>query len=141
MTPTLKDFRVLTFDCYGTLIDWENGILEGLKPLTDRLDRKISQDDILESHAWHESRQQLATPGMPYSDLLATVYRRLAEEWSMPASWDECVAYGKSVSKWPAFPDSMPALRYLKQHFRLVIHLQRGQRQFCRLQRETGSRV
>ena len=121
MTPILKDFRVLTFDCYGTLIDWESGILAGLKPLTDRLDRQIPHNEILESHAWHESRQQLTTPGMPYADLLATVYRRLAEEWSMPATWDECLAYGNSVSKWPAFPDSVDALRYLKQHFRLVI--------------------
>ena len=117
----LKNFRVLTFDCYGTLIDWESGILTSLKPLTERLDRAISHDEILESLAYHESRQQRATPGMRYADLLATVYRRLAEEWGKPAPWDECVAYGKSVGNWPAFPDSAAALRYLKQHFRLVI--------------------
>ena len=121
MTPTLKGFRVLTFDCYGTLIDWESGILAGLKPLTDRLDREISHDEILESHAWHESRQQLTAPGMPYADLLATVYRRLAEEWGKSVPWDECVAYGNSIGNWPAFSDSADALRYLKQQFRLVI--------------------
>ena len=117
----LNDFRVLTFDCYGTLIDWESGILAGLKPLSERLDREIPDDEILESHAWHESRQQRATPAMRYADILATVYRRLAEEWGKPAPWDECEAYGKSVRNWPAFPDSAAALRYLKQHFRLVI--------------------
>ena len=58
---------------------------------------------------------------MRYADLLATVYRRLAEEWGKPAAWDECVAYGESVKTWPAFPDSADALRYLKRHFRLVI--------------------
>ena len=117
----LKDFRVLTFDCYGTLIDWESGILAGLKPLTGRLDREISENEILESHAWHESRQQRTTPGMRYADLLATVYRRLAEEWGKPAAWDECIAYGETVRDWAAFPDSVAALRYLKENFRLVI--------------------
>ena len=117
----IQDFRVLTFDCYGTLIDWESGILAGLKPLTERLGHDLSRDAILAAHAWHESRQQHATPGMRYADLLATVYRRLAEEWGRPAAWDDCVAYGKSVKHWPAFPDSAAALRYLKQHFRLVI--------------------
>ena len=117
----IRDFKVLTFDCYGTLIDWESGILAGLKPLTDRLDHTISRDEILESHAYHESQQQSSTPGMRYADLLATVYRRLAEEWGKPAAWDECVAYGESVKTWPAFPDSADALRHLKRPFRLVI--------------------
>ena len=117
----IKDFKVLTFDCYGTLIGWESGIIAGLKPLTARLEQEISRDRILESHAYHESQQQSSTSGMRYADLLATVYRRLAEEWGKPAAWDECVAYGESVKDWPAFPDSADALRYLKQHFRLVI--------------------
>lgn len=119
----IRDFSVLTFDCYGTLIDWESGIVAGLKPLTDRLERQRSRDEILESHAYHESRQQSAsaTPGMRYADLLATVYRRLGEEWGKPAAWDECVAYGKSIRNWPAFPDSAAALRYLKQHVRLAV--------------------
>ena len=117
----IKDFKVLTFDCYGTLIDWEGGIITGLKPLIDRLDHTVSRDEILESHAYHESQQQSSTPSMRYADLLATVYRRLAEEWGKPAAWDECVAYGESVKIWPAFPDSADALRYLKRHFRLVI--------------------
>ena len=117
----LKHFKALSFDCYGTLIDWESGILAGLKPLTDRLDREISDSEILESHAWHESRQQRATPAMRYVDVLATVYRRLAEEWRKPASWEACMAYGKSIRDWPAFADSAGALQYLKQHFHLVI--------------------
>ena len=117
----IKDFKVLTFDCYGTLIDWESGIIAGLKPLTDRLDREVPRDEILASHARHESRQQSSTPGMRYADILAAVYRRLADEWGASADRDECVGYGKSVESWPAFPDSAAALRYLKRHFRLVI--------------------
>ncbi len=58
---------------------------------------------------------------MKYSELLAVVYRRLAEEWNVPVSWEECEAYGRSVKDWPAFPDSAEALTYLKKHYRLVI--------------------
>lgn len=117
----LTDFDALTFDCYGTLIDWESGMVTGLKPLTDRLGDKCNRDGILEAHARHESSQQAQTPAMKYSDLLAIVYRRLAEEWRLAVSWEECVNYGQSVRNWPAFPDSRDALTYLTQHYKLVI--------------------
>jgi 2-haloacid dehalogenase len=51
----LTDFKVLTFDCYGTLIDWESGMVEALKPLTSKASRKLTRDEILEAHARHES--------------------------------------------------------------------------------------
>lgn len=117
----LTDFKALTFDCYGTLIDWESGMVAALRPLTGRASRQLTRDEILEAHARHESFQQAQTPAMPYRDLLAIVHKRLAEDWGVAATWDECVAYGRSVGDWPAFPDSVEALRYLKQHFRLVI--------------------
>jgi putative hydrolase of the HAD superfamily len=117
----LTDYKSLTFDCYGTLIDWESGMVAGLEPLTAKVPRSLSRDDILEAHARHESSQQRQTPGMRYRDLLAIVYRRLAEEWGVPVSWDECATYGRSVKNWPAFADSTDALRYLKQHYKLVI--------------------
>ena len=117
----LTDFKALTFDCYGTLIDWESGMVEALKPLTSRVGRELSRNDILEAHARHESAQQLQTPGKTYRDLLPIVYKRLAEEWGASTSWEECVAYGRSVRDWPAFIDSAGALQYLKKHFKLVI--------------------
>jgi putative hydrolase of the HAD superfamily len=117
----LTDFKALTFDCYGTLIDWETGMVDGLKPLTAKVGRPLGRDEILEAHARHESSQQAQTPARRYQELLATVYRRLAEEWGVPVEWQECVAYGRSVRDWPAFPDSAEALRYLKRHYKLVI--------------------
>jgi 2-haloalkanoic acid dehalogenase type II len=117
----LSDFKVLSFDCYGTLIDWESGMVEALRPLTDKLDDDISRNTILEAHAKQESWQQAQTPAMCYSDILAIVYKRLAEHWHIPVSWEECKHYGHSVKDWPAFPDSAEALRYLKEHYRLVI--------------------
>lgn len=117
----LSDFNVLTFDCYGTLIDWETGMINGLAPLIAKIERTLTRDDILQAHAYHESTAQAQTPAMRYSDLLAVVYKRLAGEWAVPVSWDECVTYGRSVQHWPAFPDSAESLRYLKKHYKLVI--------------------
>jgi putative hydrolase of the HAD superfamily len=117
----LTEFKALTFDCYGTLIDWESGMIAALKPLTERLGHTLSRDAILEAHAQHEAAQQVQTPAKPYRDLLAIVYRRLAEEWGVAVGWAECVAYGRSVANWPAFADSAAALQYLKRHYKLVI--------------------
>lgn len=117
----LSDFKVLTFDVYGTLIDWESGMVAGLKPLTDRLSRSLTRDEILEAHAHYESSTQRWTPSKTYADLLGVVYRRLAEEWGADVSWEECAAYGRSVRQWPAFEDSREALTYLKQHYKLVV--------------------
>ncbi len=117
----LTDFKALTFDCYGTLIDWETGMLAALAPLAARAQRPLPREDILNAHARHESSQQAHTPGRRYSQLLAVVYKRLAEEWGTPVDWEECVAYGKVVRLWPPFPDTIEALRHLKRHFRLFI--------------------
>jgi 2-haloacid dehalogenase len=117
----LTDFKALTFDCYGTLIDWETGMVEALKPLTSQAKTPLSRNTILEAHARHESAQQLQTPSKIYRELLAVVYKRLAEEWGLAASWEDCQRYGRSIRDWPAFPDTAEALKYLKQHYRLVI--------------------
>lgn len=120
----LHDFRLLSFDVYGTLIDWEQGMLTSLAALRARAaeaGRVLSDDGVLEAHAFHESTAQAQTPTRRYPDILATVYRRLAEEWEVPATRAEAVAHGQSVGDWPAFPDSAESLRYLARHYRLVV--------------------
>ncbi|MBC8741497.1 haloacid dehalogenase type II [Paraburkholderia sp. UCT31] len=117
----LTDFDTLTFDCYGTLIDWESGILEGLRPLLERARTPLTRHEVLEAHARHESSQQNFTPAKRYQELLPIVYKRMAEEWGLPYTHEECVAYGQSIGNWPAFADSAVALQYLKKHYKLVI--------------------
>ena len=117
----LHDFSVLTFDCYGTLIDWEAGIHAALRPLLATLPFGLSRDQVLEAFARHETEQEKETPTMLYSDLLAAVHRRLAQEWGGTASEQDHARFGRSVPDWPAFPDSAPSLRYLKRHYKLVI--------------------
>jgi 2-haloalkanoic acid dehalogenase type II len=115
----LRDFAVLSFDCYGTLIDWESGIWAALQPLCSRAG--IGREDALAAFARHESAQQDETPRVKYSDLLAQVHRRLAVEWRAAPSEPEARAFGSSVGDWPAFPDTPAALAYLKRFYKLVI--------------------
>ena len=118
----LTDFKALTFDVYGTLIDWESGMVAALKPLTDKVPRDLSRDEILEAHAYYESTTQRWTPAKKYYELLPVVYRRLAEEWGAEVSVGGMRRpTGLSVRQWPAFDDSRAALAYLKQHFKLVV--------------------
>ena len=120
-THQLTDFKALTFDCYGTLIDWETGMFEALKPLIDRTGKAFTRDQVLEAHARHESAQQTETPAMIYSDLLTKVHERLTREWGVRPIPEESRAYGQSVRDWPAFVDSAQALQYLKKYYKLVI--------------------
>lgn len=117
----LNDFKLLTFDCYGTLIDWETGIVAGLEPLVARLPIPPEPDRILEAHARHEARQQRYTPEMLYRDVLAVVYRRLAEEWGVSYTQTEAIAYGNSVRYWPVFPDTVGALQYLRRFYKIAV--------------------
>ena len=117
----LTDFRVLTFDCYGTLIDWESGIIKALQPLFARADPALSRDEVLEAFGRHETAQQSETPSMIYSELLAVVHSRLAHEWGIQTNASESTAFGLSVPDWPSFPDSPAALQYLKKHYKLAI--------------------
>jgi 2-haloacid dehalogenase len=102
-------FDALTFDCYGTLIDWETGLLTALRPLVER-------DDLLEAFAREEARLE-AGPYLTYKDVLAGCLRALKPD----ATDDQQRAFGLSVKDWPAFPDSPEALQRLKQRFRLGV--------------------
>ena len=117
----LGDFRTLTFDCYGTLIDWETGIVDALRPWLARHRAEIGRETLLAAFARHESAQQAATPAMRYPELLAQVLRRMGEELGLPVSDAEAEAFGASVGDWPAFPDSAAALAHLAGHYRLVV--------------------
>jgi 2-haloalkanoic acid dehalogenase type II len=117
----LTDFKVLTFDCYGTLIDWETGMTDALKGLVAISGKTLTRDQILEAHARHEAAQEAETPSKPYRDLLPLVYLLLSKEWGVAPDAEAARVYGLSVKDWPAFIDSAAALQYLKKYYKLVI--------------------
>jgi 2-haloalkanoic acid dehalogenase type II len=122
MSQRITDFSVLTFDCYGTLIDWESGIWDALQPLVETGGHKaIRRNEALAAFAELESQQQAATPDMRYPELLARVHAGLAERFALRTTSVMDRAFGQSVPHWPAFPDSADALRILKKHYQLVI--------------------
>jgi 2-haloacid dehalogenase len=118
----LSDYTALTFDCYGTLIDWESGIWDAYQPLIMASGRNdITRAESLAAHARIESAQQVATPGMLYRDLLVQVHGGFARHYGLETTAEMDAAFGASVVLWPAFPDTADALRRLKQRYRLVI--------------------
>lgn len=117
----LTDFKALTFDCYGTLIDWETGLYAALQPLLRKGGVTLARDEALAAFARHETAQEAETPQMIYSELLAEVHRRLAREWNVSDAEADAVAFGKSVPDWPAFSDTVVSLQYLQRYYKLII--------------------
>ena len=115
----LSQFTALSFDCYGTLIDWEAGLGRALEQLRERSGK--TTDELLEVFGRIEHQLEGEHPGLRYSDLLVRVHQRLSNELGVDEDADAARAFGDSVGDWPAFPDVPEALRYLKQHFRLII--------------------
>ena len=118
----LSDYRLLCFDVYGTLIDWEGGIIAALQPILKNSNTSFSREHLLTIYHQLEAEQQRLTPDMSYSRLLATIHPLLAQRLELPVpSEEESVQFGNSVGSWPAFPDTVEALRRLSHHYKLVV--------------------
>lgn len=120
-TVQLTDFGALTFDCYGTLIDWESGIWTALQPLVRGASAKITRDEALAAYGRIEPAQEHETPSLVYRDLLALVHAKMAAAWDLKSTPELDRAFGNSIPQWPAFADTAEALAYLKQHYKLVV--------------------
>jgi 2-haloalkanoic acid dehalogenase type II len=132
----LSQFKALSFDCYGTLIDWESGIAEALRPLAERSGK--TPHELIEAHGPIELELEQAHPQMRYSELLERVHERLCDDLGVERNEAEAAAFGESIGDWPAFPDSADALNYLKGHFQLVILSNVDRRSFAGSNRRLG---
>ncbi len=137
MTP-LSQFKVLTFDCYGTLIDWERGICDALRPWLNRNGPPIDDEALLAAFARIEKVVEGETPELPYPQVLRATYARLAESLSMPSDAASAYALADSIGDWPAFADSPDALQRLKRRYKLVILSNVDRSSFARSNQRLG---
>lgn len=112
--------RVLIFDCYGTLIDWERGILNASRPVLARHGVTLSDDEALELFGELESAAERG-PYLPYREVLTVVLAGFAERLDFALADDERLALADSVGDWPPFPDTVEGLRALARRYQLVI--------------------
>ncbi|HTK95624.1 MAG TPA: haloacid dehalogenase type II [Terriglobales bacterium] len=115
-----KSFEVLTFDCYGTLIDWETGILGALRPLVAKHGKKVSDQELLALYGELEARLE-AGEYKRYREILRQVVRAMGERLGFQATEAEMDSLPDSLGAWPPFPDTVAALRRLKSRYQLAI--------------------
>jgi 2-haloacid dehalogenase len=117
----LTDFDALSFDCYGTLIDWEAGIAAVLSRWASSLGVGIDEEALLAAYARHEAAAEAGHPRDLYPAILARSMRGLGSELGAEVSEDDAQALARSVPDWPAFADSRDALRELGKRYKLII--------------------
>lgn len=113
-------FTHLTFDCYGTLIDWETGILHALSRILRYHDTTADATTLLQLYTKHEAAQE-AGPYKSYREVLRGVLAAIGQELDVEFTDDELDALPDSVGEWPPFDDSIEALTKLKRRYKLVI--------------------
>jgi 2-haloacid dehalogenase len=110
----------LTFDCYGTLIDWEQGILATVTPVFSRSRPETSPEAVLRSFVTHEARLE-SGPWRTYREILRAVLSGMAADFNVVLATDEADLLSNSLPLWPPFPDTVEALQRLSKRFHLVI--------------------
>jgi putative hydrolase of the HAD superfamily len=121
MTLDLTTYQALSFDCYGTLIDWEAGLAAVLVPWAREQRLDVTKDDLLLAYGDHEAAVQRETPTALYPEVLGAAFRRTGETLGGPVSDEWAQRLGDSVPDWPPFPDSSDALARLRHHYRLIV--------------------
>jgi 2-haloacid dehalogenase len=110
----------VTFDCYGTLIDWETGLAEAFRPVLRAHGIEADDEDVIARYGRYEAAAE-AGPYLRYRDVLAAGLHGVAKELGIEPTAAEVEAFSGSVADWPAFPDSAAALARLQERFRLGV--------------------
>ena len=117
----LTDFQALSFDCYGTLIDWEAGLAGVLTPWARSAGLDLGDEALLAAYSKHEADAEAAYPHESYPEILARSMRGVGNELGLPVSPDDAQRIARSVPDWPAFADSANALAALSMRYKLII--------------------
>ncbi len=135
----LGRIAALTFDCYGTLIDWERGILAVLRPWARRHGLQAPDEELLQAYGEAEARFEATRPALAYPDVLRRVHADLAARFGITSEREERNAFAASIRDWPAFPDTAEALRYLERHYRIAIVSNVDRRSFAYTRARLGT--
>ena len=136
--PDFTRYRALSFDCYGTLIDWEPGIRQALQPWAATRRVEAGTDELLDRFGAHENVVQSESPTLAYPLVLAESLRRIGADLGVEVSDAEAGEFGASVGDWPAFADSASTLRRLHERYRLIILSNVDRASFARSNRRLG---
>jgi 2-haloalkanoic acid dehalogenase type II len=117
----LRDYSVLTLDCYGTLVDRDTGIINALMPSLNDAGVTAGRGEILRAFSQAERARLVTAPGICYRDLLIDIHDSLARFFEIESDAKAAEAFARSIKDWPVHPDVPAALAYLKQHYRLVV--------------------
>ncbi|MDP6788110.1 MAG: haloacid dehalogenase type II [Rhodospirillales bacterium] len=141
ITPALDGagFDAVTFDCYGTLIDWETGCLAILRPWADGVGLAAGDDALLRRLAEAQRHQQCLRPHRPYREVLGDSLGALARHFEVRLQPSARRRFAASVGDWPPFPDTVAALARLAGRFRLGVLSNVDNRSFAATRRRLGS--
>ena len=121
LNTRFSKYKAMSFDCYGTLIDWETGILTQLLPWVKLKNLKVADAKLIELFGTHEREVQVENPTLLYPDILVEVHHRIAKSLNVKSTNEDAQAFGNSVGEWTVFPDTVEALKMLSKSFKLFI--------------------
>lgn len=133
----LTDFDVLTFDIIGTLIDFESGVLNWVRPRVLRAKPEATDQEMLEAYARAQSAVRKAEPKLSFSGRAPKIWAGIAKEYGIEVQPSDGAAFLASARHWPAFPDSVEALAYLKRNYRHLVAVTNGDRVSARAMAQT----
>jgi 2-haloacid dehalogenase len=117
----MTQFEAISFDCYGTLIDWETGLAAVLGPWARSHGLELDDQALLTAYGRHEAREETAHPRALYPDIVARSFSALGRELEAEVAEEDAQRLARSVPDWPPFADSAEALAALGKRFKLII--------------------
>ncbi len=137
-----QHYQAVSFDCYGTLIDWNTGIATWAEAWLAQVapGSEVTPAQFLAAFSRHERTIEREQPTLRYPLVLAEVLRRIGTEFGLPVSEPDATSFGASVGDWPAFDDSTQALRALAERFKLVVLSNVDRSSFARSQERLAVR-
>ncbi len=130
--------KAISFDCYGTLIDWESGIAGELSAWALRRGARLERASLLVAFSEAEPQVQSAQPRMAYPQVLAEVARRIGRRFELPVTDADAASFAASIARWPAFADTRAALSRLRERYRLAVLSNVDRQSFSATQKALG---